>query len=820
MPQTNKDMDEAALTLATERGVITAIEAESFRSAVQRKRASLNADMTMLEYLHHAGSITKSEFDEFCAVLDGRPIPKTTPAPSASISQSAKAATPSPVEVPDESPDVTLDLPAAINNTPDETDEPTRARDRRPTDTLMDPPAARSDRRPTDTLMDPPQNLRPTDTLTDPPSRKQDPRPTDTLMDPPTPVTQKASNSTPVERETSNIEKESDRRDTGKPTKKRSKNRKHTDLIGGGTDQVVPAGTIIQLSEMTIADIRANVGIKDDGVKLLSDKMDSSIAHMQHGAEENKKRYVVIREIARGGMGKVLEVEDTELKRSVALKVLRKELLGRRDVVERFLEEAQITGQLEHPNIVPVHEMGVDGAGNLYFTMKFVEGGSLAETLQTLREGNRDKLLEYPLTRRLDIFVRICEAISFAHNRGVIHRDLKPANIMVGTYGEVQVMDWGVAKVIGREAWKEKTTKVVVTDRMAQGTSHTMVGSVIGTPSYMSPEQAKGDIENTGHHTDMFSLGVILYELLCLRSPWTGKRAEEVLEQVREMTPMKPSERNPSVEVPAELERLALRCLEKEPEQRLQSVRELAENIRAYINGRAMGAVEYSAVKLASKWISRNRKGVIAVTAVVLAIAASIVGTVWFFEEQKRQEILGLSEDANVIMQEWEPLSDKGDYDAAVAKLDEAKDLYQRVLVVDEQDESALEGLKTVSNGYAEVRKDRLASEREHATFVRHKELLSDARNALNASQAEDHVLMAQDSLLKALENTATVLREDPESVEARRLRAEAAYEFASKALKARRFDLCELMLDVLHSTGELRTKYAELRQEFIRLKP
>jgi tRNA A-37 threonylcarbamoyl transferase component Bud32 len=216
------------------------------------------------------------------------------------------------------------------------------------------------------------------------------------------------------------------------------------------TDKIVAAGTIIQASEVTIAHVRHQMGI-GEGVKLVSDKMGSTLAHIQPDAGAEKKRYVVIREIARGGMGKVLEVEDTELRRSVALKVLRKELLGRRDVVERFLEEAQITGQLEHPNLVPVHEMGVDGAGNLYFTMKYVEGLSLSEVLLKLREGNRDTKRDFPLLKLLDAFIKICEGMAFAHNRGVIHRDLKPANIMVGKFGEVQVMDWGVGKVVGKE---------------------------------------------------------------------------------------------------------------------------------------------------------------------------------------------------------------------------------------------------------------------------------------------------------------------------------------------------------------------------------
>ncbi|MCL4730916.1 MAG: serine/threonine protein kinase, partial [Planctomycetes bacterium] len=309
--------------------------------------------------------------------------------------------------------------------------------------------------------------------------------------------------------------------------------------------------------EMTLADLRQQMGLSD-GVKL--DHSGGSGVSKLRKIGGMKKRYSVVREIARGGMGKVIEVEDNDLRRSVALKVLRKEMLDRKDLVERFLEEAQITGQLEHPNIVPVHEIGVDGRGNLYFTMKLVEGEDLSSILKRMRKNDPGADKAYPLARLIDIFIKICEGIAFAHSKGVIHRDLKPANVMVGRFGEVQIMDWGVAKIVGR---KEDThDRLVVSDRQQDDANRTMAGSILGTPSYMSPEQARGEVNYMGPTSDIFSLGVILYELLALKTPWTAQTSAQVLDQVKNYNPDPPSKMAPERKIPPELEQLALKCLE------------------------------------------------------------------------------------------------------------------------------------------------------------------------------------------------------------------------------------------------------------------
>ncbi|MCF6228107.1 MAG: protein kinase [Planctomycetes bacterium] len=377
-------------------------------------------------------------------------------------------------------------------------------------------------------------------------------------------------------------------------------------------------GDQIEGQEMTLADIRAEMGI-GDGVKV----GEGAVDRLKKGGGA-KRRYSVVREIARGGMGKVMEVEDNDLRRPVALKVLRKEMLDRKDLVERFLEEAQITGQLEHPNIVPVHEIGVDGRGNLYFTMKLVEGEELASIIKRLRKKGAGAEEAWPISRLIDLFIKICEGIAFAHNRGVIHRDLKPANIMVGRFGEVQIMDWGVAKIIGRK--EETADRVIATDRQDDDAMKTMVGSILGTPSYMSPEQARGEVDSMGGESDVFALGVILYELLALCTPWTAQTSAQVLDQVKHFDPELPSARTPDRKIPAELERLAMKCLEKEPHKRIRDVQDLVDNLKSWQSGGRLAAVEYTFSQLMFKWLAHH-KATLIVMAILIA-GVSVTGVV------------------------------------------------------------------------------------------------------------------------------------------------------------------------------------------------
>lgn len=289
------------------------------------------------------------------------------------------------------------------------------------------------------------------------------------------------------------------------------------------------------------------------------------------------RRYEIRAELGRGGMGIVMRALDRDLQREVALKITRGEHSGPHSIA-RFVSEAQVTGQLSHPNIVPVHELGHEPGGRTWFTMKLVEGRSMARVISALRAGDEKTRAEYPLNRRLYVFNQLLNALSYAHDRGVIHRDLKPDNIMLGDYGEVLVMDWGLAKVRGGPELAGKIT----TSRLGTPGSETLDGTIIGTPAYMPPEQARGEQEKLDQRSDIYSLGAILYELLCLRPPYEAETATELLRQVVSTPPLKPSRRNADVVLPRGLEDICMRCLAPDQAARFQSVRELQKALSAY----------------------------------------------------------------------------------------------------------------------------------------------------------------------------------------------------------------------------------------------
>ncbi|MCB9744677.1 MAG: serine/threonine protein kinase [Alphaproteobacteria bacterium] len=238
-------------------------------------------------------------------------------------------------------------------------------------------------------------------------------------------------------------------------------------------------------------------------------------------------RYQPLGELGRGGMGEVLRVMDPVLNRAVAMKIIKADLLQRADVVARFKEEAQATAQLAHPGVVPVHELGILPDDRLYFTMEEISGFTLRDALRDLHDRDLDyrqslepstSPTEITLWRLLEVFRRVCETVAYAHSRGVLHRDLKPTNVMVGDFGAVYVLDWGIAKVLK----SADGDTGVQTDRSAQGAHLTRKGQVLGTPKYMAPEQANGLIDKLGPHTDVYSLGVILFEIFMGRRPDWG----------------------------------------------------------------------------------------------------------------------------------------------------------------------------------------------------------------------------------------------------------------------------------------------------------
>jgi tetratricopeptide (TPR) repeat protein len=344
-----------------------------------------------------------------------------------------------------------------------------------------------------------------------------------------------------------------------------------------------------------------------------------------------RERYQIFGEIDRGGMGAILRGRDTDLGRELAFKVLLESHKGKPDLIKRFVEEAQIGGQLQHPGVVPVYDLGTFTDQRPYFTMKLVKGRTLAALLgergpvsapsspttpgadatglatddphsergrvsapsspsQSL--GAHATGLASDLPRLLSIFEQVCQTLAYAHSRRVIHRDLKPANIMVGSFGEVQVMDWGLAKVLGASGEEteprertEPAASVIRTARSTTETQATGIGSVLGTFAYMPPEQAIGDIDEVDERADVFGLGSILCEILTGKPPYTGPSSDVILRRAKRGDTAEALDRLANCGADDELVTLARRCLAAERDERPRDAGEVAAETTAYLAG-------------------------------------------------------------------------------------------------------------------------------------------------------------------------------------------------------------------------------------------
>ncbi|NOT29772.1 MAG: serine/threonine protein kinase, partial [Planctomycetes bacterium] len=368
-----------------------------------------------------------------------------------------------------------------------------------------------------------------------------------------------------------------------------------------------------------------------------------------HGAKHT--RYAQRGELARGGMGLILRVWDEDLRRELAMKVV----LGAAGqaagdeippkVLGRFLEEAQVTGQLDHPGIVPVHELGLDQRGGVFFTMRLVKGRDLKEVFELVQSGGSNASGdEWTLTRVLWVLLKVCEAMAYAHSKGVIHRDLKPANVMVGRFGEVYVMDWGLARVLGQpdrhdlRLRNEGTSLSFVESERRADASHsadsvlfTMDGDVVGTPAYMAPEQARGQIDRLGPRSDVYSLGAMLYHLLTGEMPFVTPGVKVSQHMVLRWALEGPPRPVGSLrqDVPDELVAICEKAMAREPEQRYADMGALGEDLRAYLENRVVKAHKRGAWVELRKWVQRNRALAAAWSAAVFVALLGLSATAW-----------------------------------------------------------------------------------------------------------------------------------------------------------------------------------------------
>jgi serine/threonine-protein kinase len=343
----------------------------------------------------------------------------------------------------------------------------------------------------------------------------------------------------------------------------------------------------------------------------------------------SRPRFETTRALGEGGLGAVVAAKDMDIGREVAIKRLRREVRSPA-AVARFVDEIRTVGALEHPNILPIHDVGADDDGSLYFVMPKVRGETLEAILERLQAGDVATHAHWTSERRVHVFRQLLDAVAFAHERGYVHRDIKPANVMIGPYGEVFLMDWGIAKPIGSADHPSTGDGAVKTGRVTE----THAGAIIGTPAYMSPEQARG--EPVDARSDLYSLCVLFDELLSLRH-YLGhcKTVEEMLDGVENTrlphTSLIGSRHQPPA--PAELGWLVVKGTAKDPAHRFQSAREMIDRLEARDEGIIPVQCPVTFTKRATRWGLRlmDRHPGLYVIALTVGALGGIAGVVTHF---------------------------------------------------------------------------------------------------------------------------------------------------------------------------------------------
>ena len=428
---------------------------------------------------------------------------------------------------------------------------------------------------------------------------------------------------------------------------------------GKSDDSFSVNSSVLRSLEHSVGSVR-NVSLRDadEGEPILASdtQLPQPLEPLELPDAKSTGRYELHGEIARGGMGAILKGHDTDLGRDLAIKVLLEKQKDRPEVVQRFIEEAQIGGQLQHPGIAPVYELGQFADKRPFFTMKLVKG----ETLSALLKGRQDIVKDR--IKFLGIFEQICQTMAYAHSRGVIHRDLKPANIMVGAFGEVQVMDWGLAKVLvdSGTTGKKKADPLQSEETIIQtlrrgsnsipvgmagsgsGSSNTQMGSVLGTPAYMPPEQALGEIDRLDERADVFGLGAILCEMLTGKPPYVGEDVTEIYRMASRGKLDDCFDRLKSSDAGDELIAITKLCLGLEPEDRPDDAGILSDRISSYLTSveTRLREAELEGASQAVRLIEeRKRRRVTVVLGVVGAAFIALAGIGAFMMQQNRSAI-------------------------------------------------------------------------------------------------------------------------------------------------------------------------------------
>src|SRR6516162_8099008 len=407
----------------------------------------------------------------------------------------------------------------------------------------------------------------------------------------------------------------------------------HIETHGGDVQQslaAVPTNrsirvTLAELGEPEIEATLARVARSKNGhvTEADDDNDPDRTAGLSVGAATGDgQRFRLLRPHARGGLGEVFVALDAELHREVALKQILEKHADDPVSRQRFVLEAEVTGGLEHPGIVPVYGLGTYGSGRPYYAMRFIKGDSLKEAIEQFHADislkNDPGRRSFELRKLLRRFLDVCNAIDYAHSRGVIHRDIKPANIILGKHGETLVVDWGLAKAVGRA---DPSVGEQAIAPSSSGSSETLPGSTLGTPAYMSPEQACGDLDRLGPRSDVYSLGATLYCLLTGKPPFEGEDVGEILRTVQRGDFVPPRQLEPSLD--AALEAICLKAMANQPGDRYPSCRALADDVERWMADEPVSAWAEPWTRKLLRWLTRHRTGV---TGAAAAVLAGVVG--------------------------------------------------------------------------------------------------------------------------------------------------------------------------------------------------
>ncbi len=571
-------------------------------------------------------------------------------------------------------------------------------------------------------------------------------------------------------------------------------------------DQKLQMSRLSVLSDMVTA--RIGKGDLPPGIVKLID---------QQGTEG---RYAIDRPLASGGMGAVLQINDHDFRRPAAMKIILSRHANSAEVTERFLAEAQVTAQLEHPNIVPIHDLGVMEDGTLYFTMKLIEGMSLGRVMKLLqqqagtlkdKEGNviappdaesAAAAAKWTLEEKLQTFLKVLDGIGFAHSRGVVHRDIKPDNIMLGPFGEVLVVDWGIAKLLGSADPQNEMVRRVASLRDQESASATMDGSAMGTLYYMPPEQAMGFIAEVDARSDIYALGATLYELLALRRSLDSGNMADMISKISLGAWSRLDAVAPDLN--RDLVAIVHRAMAKERADRYQSCSDFSADIRRYLAGQAVLARRRNLIERIGSWYAAHRRQVQVAAAGVALVVTAVTATVMVQSQEKRAQAMTLLAQA------------KQDYEAGRAamdmvRLDAARVALATALTYDSNNREIADLNFLVKVSLAEAKRLEQERNQREAAFQKAQVLVMEAKQLWGREQLDQaaktldaaHKLVPSDETINQLiTKVATERRKELDVVAAKKAKKDRAEGDAILA-KADALDRDDTQVDVLLRQAE-----------------